>query len=118
MKTTLCLLALGTLLIGCKEKVTTTTISPDGRTVTETTTVITPDAPLSKVTQANLSLIHTDMSKADVERILGQPTSSRSEPIPIVGGTTTVYSYITDDASITIVFKNDMVKEKSGSFNP
>jgi hypothetical protein len=56
------------------------------------------------------------MSSAEVRDILGAPTESKDEPIPIVGGTQTIYTYRNDSSEVTIVFKNDQVKEKHGSF--
>jgi hypothetical protein len=57
------------------------------------------------------------MSQADVRSIMGAPTDSKTEPIPIVGGTQTTYTYRNDKNEVTIVFKNDMVKEKHGNFS-
>ena len=68
------------------------------------------------LTQANLDRIHDDMSPADVKAVLGDPASSESEPIPIVGGTQTIYTYQNGSAEVTILFKNNLVKEKHGSF--
>ncbi|HEY0256728.1 MAG TPA: outer membrane protein assembly factor BamE [Candidatus Methylacidiphilales bacterium] len=72
-------------------------------------------SPLS-LTQENLDKIHNDMSSSEVKSILGAPTDSKDEPIPIVGGTQTTYTYRNDQSEVTIVFKNDQVKEKRGSF--
>jgi len=74
-------------------------------------------SPLS-LTQENLDKVHDDMSSADVRSILGAPTESKDEPIPIVGGTQTTYTYRNDKSEVVIVFKNDQVKEKHGTFNP
>ncbi len=68
------------------------------------------------LTQSNLDKVHDDMSSAEVRDILGAPTESKDEPIPIVGGTQTIYTYRNDSSEVTIVFKNDQVKEKHGSF--
>ena len=68
------------------------------------------------LTQANLDKIHDDMSPADVKSILGDPASSESEPIPIVGGTQTIYTYQNNSSEVTILFKNDLMKEKHGTF--
>jgi hypothetical protein len=116
------------LLAGCgpSPSSTTTSVSSDGTTVTKTTTTTTPadsapavpPAPVSALTQANLDKVQTDMSKAEVEAIFGQPTSSSTQPIPIVGGEQTTYNYQSGASAVTIVFKNDKVKEKSGTFNP
>jgi hypothetical protein len=124
MKTTIPLILAVALLSACKpsESTTTTAVSPDGTTVTKTitTTAATPAPvlPAPTLNQANLDRISTDMSKAEVEAILGAPTSSSTEPIPIVGGDQTTYNYQAGSSAVTIVFKNDKMKEKSGTFNP
>ena len=41
-----------------------------------------------------------------------------TQPIPLVGGDQTTYNYQSGGSAITIVFKNDKMKEKSGTFNP
>jgi len=48
------------------------------------------------LTQANLDKVHDDMSPAEVKSILGDPTDSKTEPIPVVGGTQTIYTYMAD----------------------
>lgn len=68
------------------------------------------------LTQANLDKIHDDMSPTEVKAILGEPADSKSEPIPIVGGTQTIYTYHSGASEITIIFKNDLMKEKHGTF--
>lgn len=68
------------------------------------------------LTQANLDKVQNDMSQADVKAILGDPTDSQEQPIPIVGGTQVTYTYRNDKSEATIVFKNDQVKEKHGTF--
>ena len=68
------------------------------------------------LTQANLDKIHDDMSPADVKAILGDPADSKTEPIPIVGGTQTTYTYHSGSSDVTIIFKNDLMKEKHGTF--
>jgi len=67
--------------------------------------------------QESLDKIHDDMSQTDVRGIMGAPTESKTDPIPIVGGTQTTYTYRNDKSEVVIVFKNDMVKEKHGTFN-
>jgi hypothetical protein len=67
--------------------------------------------------QQNLDKVQTDMSQNDVRGILGDPTESKTDPIPLVGGTSTTFTYHNDHADIVIVFKNDQVKEKHGTFN-
>jgi hypothetical protein len=66
--------------------------------------------------QENLDKIHDDMSSAEVRDIMGSPTESKDEPIPMVGGTQTTYTYRNDTSEVVIVFKNDQVKEKHGTF--
>jgi hypothetical protein len=70
------------------------------------------------LTQDNLDKVQNDMSENDVRGILGAPTESKTDPIPIVGGTQTTYTYRNDKSEVVIVFKNDQVKEKHGTFNP
>jgi len=72
----------------------------------------------SSLTQVNLDKVHNDMSPTEVRAILGEPSDSRSEPIPIVGGMQTTYVYHRSSSDITIIFKNDLVKEKRGTFGP
>jgi hypothetical protein len=73
-------------------------------------------SPLS-LTQDNLDKVHDGMSSADVRSILGAPTDSQDEPIPIVGGTKTTYTYRNDTSEVTIIFKNDQEQSKTGSFS-
>ena len=68
------------------------------------------------LTQANLDKIHDDMSPTEVRSILGDPADSQSGPIPIVGGMQTIYTYHNSTSEVTIIFKNDLVKEKHGTF--
>jgi hypothetical protein len=69
------------------------------------------------LTQENLDKVQNDMTSAQVRSILGAPTDSKDEPIPIVGGTQTTYTYTNDKSDVVIVFKNDQVKEKHGTFS-
>lgn len=69
------------------------------------------------LTQANLDKIHNDMTPIEVKAILGAPTSSETKPIAIVGGNETIYTYRSKSSEVTIIFKNDLVKEKHGSFD-
>lgn len=94
-------------------------------TTTNTVTTVTtapaipataPVLPPAALTQANLDRVQDDMSQAEVEAIFGQPTSSQSTPIPIVGGTQTTYNYQSGGSAVTIIFKNNQVKQKSGTF--
>jgi predicted small lipoprotein YifL len=71
------------------------------------------------LTQDNLDKVQPDMSPTDVKAILGDPTSSSSKTIPLVGGTETdyVYSNPQNGTEVTIVFKNDKETDKTGTFN-
>jgi outer membrane protein assembly factor BamE (lipoprotein component of BamABCDE complex) len=72
------------------------------------------------LTQDNLNKIHNDMSQSEVKAILGDPTSSETKPIPIVGGDEVTYTYqnTQNGTQAVIVFKNDKVQSKTGQFNP
>ena len=69
------------------------------------------------LTQQNLNKIHDDMSQQEVRDILGAPTESKTDPIPIVGGIQTTYTYRNSSSEVVIIFKNDKVKEQHGSFS-
>jgi len=45
---------------------------------------------------------------------MGAPTESRDEPIPIVGGTKTTYTYRNDASEVTIVFKTIRCRKSTG----
>lgn len=69
------------------------------------------------LTQENLDKIQDGMSAAQVKTILGAPTESKEEPIPVVGGTKTTYTYTNSaGANVVIVLKNDTVQSKEGHF--
>jgi predicted small lipoprotein YifL len=68
------------------------------------------------LTQENLDKIQEGMSATQVETILGAPTDSKSEPIPIVGGTKTTFTYANKNDRVVIVLKNDTVQSKEGHF--
>jgi hypothetical protein len=73
-------------------------------------------APIT-LTQANLDKIQEGMSATEVKSILGSPSDSKSEPIPIVGGTKTTYVYTNKEDRVVIVLKNDTVQTKEGHFS-
>lgn len=66
--------------------------------------------------QENLDRVQEGMSAGQVKAILGSPTESKEEPIPVVGGTKTTYVYAAEGARIVIVLKNDAVQSKEGFF--
>lgn len=69
------------------------------------------------LTQANLDKIQDGMSATEVKTILGSPTDSKTEPIPIVGGTKTTYVYTNKEDRVVIILKNDTVQSKEGHFS-
>ena len=70
----------------------------------------------SKLTEDNLQKVHNGMTTDEVKAILGEPTDSSTEPIPIVGGNKTTLTYSGPQAHIVIVLKNDQVQSKEGNF--
>ncbi len=64
----------------------------------------------SKLTSANYDQITTGMSKAQVERILGPPTTSETKDMVIFKKTT--YRYEDGKKFAIITFKNDEVDSK------
>ncbi|MEO6052801.1 MAG: outer membrane protein assembly factor BamE [Chthoniobacterales bacterium] len=73
--------------------------------------------PLNPMTQEKLDKVQEGMSATEVKSLLGSPTDSKSEPIPIVGGTKTTYVYTHDNDRVVIVLKNDTVQSKEGHFS-
>ena len=69
------------------------------------------------LTQANVDKIQQDMSSKEVKSILGEPTETKSEPIPIVGGTKTTFVYTNKEDRVVIVLKNDNVQTKEAKFS-
>ena len=63
-----------------------------------------------RITKANVDQVTEGMSKKQVESILGQPTSSKSEDPTIMKRTTYVYRQGKD--TVTIIFKDDKVQSK------
>jgi len=68
------------------------------------------------LTRANVDKIQQDMSSKEVKSILGEPTETKSEPIPIVGGTKTTFVYTNKEDRVVIVLKNDNVQTKEAHF--
>ncbi|MFZ0709513.1 MAG: outer membrane protein assembly factor BamE [Terrimicrobiaceae bacterium] len=68
------------------------------------------------LTQANLDKVQEGMTASEVKSILGNPTDSKTEPIPIVGGTKTTYVYSNKEDRVVIILKNDTVQSKEGHF--
>ena len=63
-----------------------------------------------RITKANVDQVTEGMSKKQVESILGQPNSSKSEDPTITKQTTYVYRQGKD--TVTIIFKDDKVQSK------
>jgi outer membrane protein assembly factor BamE (lipoprotein component of BamABCDE complex) len=68
-----------------------------------------------RITKANVDQVTEGMSKKQVESILGQPTSSKTEGPAIMKQATYVYRQGKD--TVTIVFKDDKVLSKDSTFS-
>jgi outer membrane protein assembly factor BamE (lipoprotein component of BamABCDE complex) len=68
-----------------------------------------------RITKANVDQVTEGMSKKQVESILGQPTSSKTEDPTIMKQTTYVYRQGKD--TVTIVFKEDKVQSKDSTLS-
>jgi outer membrane protein assembly factor BamE (lipoprotein component of BamABCDE complex) len=68
-----------------------------------------------RITKANVDQVTEGMSKKQVESILGQPTSSRTEDPTIMRQTTYVYRQGKD--TVTIVFRDDKVQSKDSTIS-
>ena len=68
-----------------------------------------------RITKANVDQVTEGMSKKQVESILGQPTSSKSEDPTVLKQTTYVYRQGKD--TVTIVFKDDKVQSKDSTLS-
>ena len=68
-----------------------------------------------RITKANVDQVTEGMSKKQVESILGEPTSSKTEGPTIMKQTTYVYRQGKD--SVTIVFKDDKVQSKDSTIS-
>jgi outer membrane protein assembly factor BamE (lipoprotein component of BamABCDE complex) len=67
-------------------------------------------SPVSKLTRANFDQIHENVSKEEVQAILGSPSSSSTEDKLIYKRTT--WRYVEGDKYINITFKNDELDSK------
>jgi outer membrane protein assembly factor BamE (lipoprotein component of BamABCDE complex) len=68
-----------------------------------------------RITKANVDRVTEGMSKKQVESILGQPTSSKTEDPTIMKQTT--YIYRQGKEQVTIVFKDDKVQAKDSTLS-
>jgi|SRR6516164_7812897 len=68
-----------------------------------------------RITKANVDQVTEGMSKKQVESILGQPTSSKTEEPAIMKRTTYVYRQGKD--TVTIIFKDDKVQSKDSTLS-
>jgi hypothetical protein len=68
-----------------------------------------------RITKANVDRVTEGMSKKQVESILGQPSSSKTEEPTIMKQTTYVYRQGKD--TVTIVFKDDKVQSKDSTLS-
>src|SRR5262245_8662181 len=68
-----------------------------------------------RITKANVDRVTEGMSKKQVESILGQPNSLRTEDPTITKQTT--YIYRQGKEQVTIVFKDDKVQSKESTLS-
>ncbi|HEY2045742.1 MAG TPA: outer membrane protein assembly factor BamE [Candidatus Udaeobacter sp.] len=68
-----------------------------------------------RITKANVDQVTAGMSKKQVESILGQPSSSKTEDPTIMKQTTYVYRQGKD--TVTIVFKDDKLQSKDSTLS-
>ena len=68
-----------------------------------------------RITKANVDQVTEGMSKKQVESILGQPTSSKTDDPAIMKQTTYVYRQGKD--TVTIVFKDDKLQSKDSTLS-
>ena len=68
-----------------------------------------------RITKANVDQVMEGMSKKQVESILGQPTSSKTEEPMTLKRTTYVYRQGKD--TVTIVFQDDKVQSKDSTLS-
>lgn len=74
-----------------------------------------------RVTDQNLDQVKADMSKKEVESILGQPTSSETTELPLVTQRKTLpatrYFYKQENRTVVLYFVNDKFVKADGSFD-
>ena len=68
-----------------------------------------------RITKANVDQVTEGMSKKQVESILGQPASSKTEDPTIIKQTTYIYRQGKD--SVTIIFRDDKVRSKDSTIS-
>ncbi len=68
-----------------------------------------------RITKANVDQVTEGMSKKQVESILGQPTSSKTEEPATMKRTTYIYRQGKD--SVTIIFQDDKVQSKDSTLS-
>lgn len=68
-----------------------------------------------RITKANVDQVTEGMSKKQVESILGQPTSSKTDDPAIMKQTTYVYRQGKD--TVTIVFRDDKLQSKESTLS-
>lgn len=71
----------------------------------------------SKLTQKNFDKIANDMNPKQVKAILGEPTSMETTTVPIVDTEITTYKYRDKYSEAEIIFRDNKVNIKTGSFS-
>ncbi|MFZ5806094.1 MAG: hypothetical protein ACOY3I_02640 [Verrucomicrobiota bacterium] len=70
----------------------------------------------SKLTQAHFEKVTDGMNLKEVKALIGDPQQAETATIPLLGNQITKYTYRTDKAEATVVFKDEKVISKAGSF--
>ncbi len=74
-----------------------------------------------RVTDTNLDCVRPDMSTKEVESILGQPTRVKTHELTLLTEMKTLpaqrYYYEQDGQTVELIFVNDKLVGKNGSFN-
>jgi hypothetical protein len=75
-----------------------------------------------RLSDSNLNQVRTDMSPKEVESILGQPTRIKAHELPLQTQMKTLpaqrYYYEQNGQTVELVFVNDKLVDKNGSFDP
>ena len=75
-----------------------------------------------RLSDDNLNQVKNDMSTKEVESILGQPTRVKSHELPLQTQPKTIpaqrYYYDQNGQTVELVFVNDKLAAKIGSFQP
>jgi hypothetical protein len=71
----------------------------------------------SKLTPVNFERVRDNMSPKQVKEILGNPTSTETSTMPIIGTEIMTYKYRDKKAEAEIIFRDNKMSVKSGNFS-